>query len=93
MRFTPLMGSLGRRDGDSLGKKVFLRIPFIKTALKSPRGRPSGAATFIVFSGMRASAFIFVILSIHALLTKNSDEPNFTTSFYNPPRNLLMWGR
>jgi hypothetical protein len=42
MRFTPLMGSLGRRDGDSLGKKVFLRIPFIKTALKSPRGRPVG---------------------------------------------------
>jgi hypothetical protein len=55
MMFTPLMGSLGRRDGDSLGKKVFLESHSEKLHSNRRGGAPSGAATFIVFSGMRAS--------------------------------------
>jgi hypothetical protein len=67
----PLMGSLGRLVGASLGKAVFFKNHTIKTALKPPRGRPfGGGGVHRIFWGMGASASIFVILLLHALHTK-----------------------
>jgi hypothetical protein len=76
MMFPPLMGSLGRLVLVLAGQGIFLRITLIrKLHLNRRGGVPSGAAVFIVFGGMGASAPIFVIHSIHALPIQNSDEP------------------
>ncbi len=59
------------------GQGIFLRITLIrKLHPNTPEGAsPSGAAAFIVFGGMGASAPIFVILSIHVLPIQFSEEP------------------
>ena len=52
------------------GQGCFLRITLIKTALEPPRGRPFGGGDVHRIRGYRASAPMFVILSIHVLPTK-----------------------
>jgi hypothetical protein len=69
------MGSLGRLVGTSLGKVVFFKNHALKkTALEPPRGCPIWGGGVYRAGGIGASAPIFVILSIHALATSNSEN-------------------